>query len=448
MKILLLTALLAITPVTQEKTVSVEAPADTSVLTLTLDDAIKVALSENVSVQVADKEIMRTKYAMRGTYASLFPQIDLAASFQRTIKKQTMYMDIGEQAMAVEVGRWNTINGAVTASMPIINSALWESIRISADEVELAVEKARGSRIDVVTQTKNAFYAVLLAKEAYKVYEKVMDNAKTNLDIVQMKYNSQKASEMELMRAKTTLASAVPDFYNASNMIDISLWQLKAVMGLELDTRIDVTGSLGDFAQQMFYDIHEHDVLDLSSNSSLKQLDMQIEELHKTVVANKLAYVPTIAANFSYSRSAMENGFDFKEYKWTPYSYVGVSLQIPIFSGMKRYNNVKVSKVNLSKAQLQKNDVERQLKIAAKSDLNTMDTQMKTYYSAQTATESAQKSFEIAQASYEVGRCTLIELNESMLALANAEMAQWNAIYTFLTSKSDLEKQLGLTYSE
>ena len=219
-------------------------------------------------------------------------------------------------------------------------------------------------------------------------------------------------------------------------------------MGIDLDTKIDVEGCLGDYAQQMFYDIHEHDALDMSGNSSLKQLDIQVEELRKSVVANGLAYVPTLSVAFSYSFNAMENSFNFSEYKWTPHSYVGLSLQIPIFSGLKRLNNVKVSKANLANAQLQRTNTERQLKIAAKSELNTMETQMKTYVAAQAATESAQKGFDISRASYEVGRSTLVELNDAMLALANAEMSQWSAVYKFLTSKSNLEKQLGLTYTE
>ena len=447
MKLLLLTAVMALSTMSPADSAEVATARDTVVFTL--QDAIKVALSANVSVLVADKEIMRTKYAHRGTYAALFPQVDLSGSYQRTLKKQVMYMDApGMPADGLEIGRFNTWSGAVNASMPIINSALWQSVRISADEVELAVEKARGSRIDVVTEVKNAFYAVLMAKETYKVYEKVLDNAKVNLDITQSKYDSQKASEMDLLRAKTSYANAVPDYYNASNMIELSLWQLKAVMGIDLDTKIDVEGCLGDYAQQMFYDIHEHDALDMSGNSSLKQLDIQVEELRKSVVANGLAYVPTLSVAFSYSYNAMENNFNFSEYKWTPHSYVGLSLQIPIFSGLKRLNNVKVSKANLANAQLQRTNTERQLKIAAKSELNTMETQMKTYVAAQAATESAQKGFDISRASYEVGRSTLVELNDAMLALANAEMSQWSAVYKFLTSKSNLEKQLGLTYTE
>lgn len=69
--------------------------ADTSVTVLTLEDAVRIALSENVSVKVADKEIERSQYAKKGTYASLFPQIDGSGSYQRTIKKQVMYMDGG-----------------------------------------------------------------------------------------------------------------------------------------------------------------------------------------------------------------------------------------------------------------------------------------------------------------------------------------------------------------
>ena len=60
------------------------APADSlpqQPLVITLEDAVKIALSENVSVKVADQEIERTKYAKRGTYAALFPQIDGSASY-------------------------------------------------------------------------------------------------------------------------------------------------------------------------------------------------------------------------------------------------------------------------------------------------------------------------------------------------------------------------------
>ena len=62
-------------------------------LRLTLEDALKVALSENNSVKIADKEVKRADYGRKGSYLVLFPQVDVSGTYQRTIKKQTMYMD-------------------------------------------------------------------------------------------------------------------------------------------------------------------------------------------------------------------------------------------------------------------------------------------------------------------------------------------------------------------
>ena len=50
----------------------------------------------------------------------------------------------------------------------------------------------------------------------------------------------------------------------------LALWQLKAVMGVDLDREIDVAGKLEDYADHMFFDIHENDDPDLSGNSSLR----------------------------------------------------------------------------------------------------------------------------------------------------------------------------------
>ena len=182
---------------------------------ITLEQALQIALSENVSVKVADLEIKRTQYAKKGAYAALYPSIDLNGSYQRTIKKQVMYMTMNGQSMGIEVGKSNTINAGASAAMPVVNAQLWGSLKLSALDVELAVEKARSSRLEMVTQVKNAYFAVLMAKEAFDVYKEVYENAVLNLEEAQKKFDSQKASEFELVRAKTSVANAVPNVYNA-----------------------------------------------------------------------------------------------------------------------------------------------------------------------------------------------------------------------------------------
>lgn len=468
-----------------------EAPhpqADTSKVVITLDDALKIALSENVAVKVADKEIERSEYAKKGTYSSLFPQVSGSGSYQRTIKKQIMYMDsdsggdeegggggfgmlsslapyfvrINElsamQGMPLiipgesessnsnsgfAVGRWNTYNAGISAALPLVNPQLWESLRISGQAVDLAVEKARSSRLDMVTQVKQAFYAVLLAKEAFNVYKEVYENAVENFVQTERRYNAEKASELEYTRAKSVVAGAIPNVYNAESSVMLALWQLKAVMGVDLDRNIDVAGALNDYSVQMFKDIHDNDDPSLEYNTTLRQLEIQADQLASTVKMYKAAYLPTLAASFSYNMIAMTNDFKFSEYKWSPYSFVGLSLNIPIFTGFKRHYDVQQAKVQAVELDLQRIDTERQLRIAIRQYLNTMETNMNSYNAAAEAVDLARKAYDIAAKSYKIGKGTITEMNDAQLTLTQASLQQSQAIYNFIVAKSNLEKTLG-----
>ena len=417
---------------------------------ITLEQALEIGLSENVSVKVADMEIERTGFAKKGTYASLFPQIDLSASYQRTIKKQAMFMAMGEgqEPMKIEVGMFNSINASSTVAMPLVNAQLWKSIKISGLDVELAVEKARASRLDMVTQVKNAYYSILLAKEAADVYNQVYENALRNLAETQKKYDAQKVSEMELIRAKTTVESAIPNVYNAESSVILALWQLKAVLGVDLDMNLDVAGKLSDFAQQMLYDINENSDADLDNNSTMKQLAIQAEQLAENIKIQKYAALPSLAASFNFSYMSMANDVAFSEFPWIPYSTAGISLSIPIFSGGKRYQQIRQAKNQYEQVKLQVANTERQLKIAIRQSLATMETSMKSYYAAQSAVASAQKGYDITEASYNAGRSTLIELNDAQLALTQARLSESQAIMNFLTAKAQLEQTLGHDFTE
>ena len=438
-------------------------PSDATVLTL--EDALRIALSENVSVKIADMEQERAGYARKVTYASLFPQIDGSASYQRTIKKQVMYMDFniagmgggsGESGGAspssgkgggIEVGRWNTFATGVSASLPLVNAQLWKNLEISGQDVDLAVEKARASRLGMVTQVKQAFFTVLLAKEALNAYKEVYDNALESFRQTEMRYNVQKASELDYNRAKSTVQNAVPQIYDAANAVVLALWQLKAIIGMDLDADIDVAGCLQDWAGQMFYDIHSNDDAGLGDNSSLRQLAIQADELANAVKLQQYASLPTLSLGFNYSINAMTNDFNFSEYNWSPYSYVGLSLQIPIFDGGRRHNTVRQAKTQRDELQLQLRDTERQLQIAIRQYLSQMETKMKSYQSAQVAEETARKAYEIAVKSYNVGRSTITDLSSAQLALTQAQLGVSQAIYDFVIAKANLEETLGRDFT-
>ena len=348
----------------------------------------------------------------------------------------------------IEMGRRNQVQLGLSASMPIVNAQLWESLCLTKDQVDLAVEKARESRLSTVTQVKQAYFSVLMAKASYDVYNAVFENAVQNLKLTQSRYNAQKASELDLARAQSSMAAAIPNLYNAENAIAITLWQLKAVMGLDLERAVDVTGALEDYAQHMFYDLNEGADASLDHNTQLKQLAQQAEVLAKQIRMQQYAYIPTLSMQVSYNYYTQSDKFNLAQWKWLPSSTMVFTLSIPIFSGGQRYYTIRQTRVQADELEFQRTNTERQIRIGIRQNLSTMDTAMKTYDAAKEALTSAEKAYDIASKSFEVGKSTLTDLNNTELTLTQTRLQAAQAIYNFVNAKATLEQTLGYDYTQ
>ena len=412
-------------------------------LMLTLEQALEIALSENPTIKVADQEIEIKRYAKQGTYSALYPKIDATATYQRVIAKQTMSMDFGGQTQTIKVGSDNSFNGGVSAAMPIINAQLWKSLKVSALDVELSVEKARSSRIDMVEQVTKAYYGVLLAKESHALFQRVYDNAVENNKIVKKKYDVGSVSEYDMITSNVSVQNALPNVIEAEYTVVLTLWQLKALLGIDLEKNIDVVGSLMDYEGLMNvgYDLSQ---LNLDNNSTLKQLDIQQEMLEKAVEITKMANVPSLSINAAYLYTALGNdGKFFKKSAWNPYSYAGLQLNIPIFAGNSRRAATREARLNLSNLQLQRENAECQLRVGIVQYLNNMQSSVKKYYASAATVGQAQRGYDISVKRYEVGRGTLVDIDNSQVALTQAELSRNQSIFNFLTAKVSLDKVLG-----
>ena len=406
-------------------------------LQLTLDQALEIALSESNTIKIADMTIEKTGYAKKGSYASLYPNVNVSSSYQRTLLKQVMVMDMGGQPMEIKVGRDNNINASASASMPLVNASLWESLKLSGMDVEMAVEQARSSKIAMLKQVKQAFYAVLLAQASHDVMSQVYENAQKNYEKTQQRFNVGKVSEVERLRAQVTMLNAEPNVSSAENAVLLATWQLKAVMGIALDTEVEVVGDLNDYTSALLAPYVSED--DLSNNSSLLQLDIQDRMLESTIRMQKKQYLPTLAANINYNYSAMGD----EELRWFPSSTAALSLSIPVFDGFQKHYNIKQSKVTRNMLALQREDTERNLRIAIRNYNDQMALCIKNYQAANATVEIAQKSYDISAKMYEVGKATLVELNDAQLALQQAQLTQAQAVYNFMVTKASLDELIG-----
>ena len=431
--LLTLMCVTAVPAVAQENTEATESP-----LVLTLDEALQIALSDNPTVKVADKTIQKKQYAKKGTYAALWPEISASATYQRYIKKQRLHFN-GDD---IEIGTANNISAGINAGMPLVKAQLWKSLKLSAMDVELAVEQARSSRIDMVEQVSKAFYQVLLAKDSYDVYKRVYDNAVENHRIIEKRYSVGQVSEYDFIRSQVSVANAEPNVFNAENSIVLALWQLKALLGVDLEKDIDCAGRLADYEVELNAQI---EMGDLSNNSTMKQLDIQSDMLEQALKIKRAANLPTLALSVGYNYVVMNETLDFSEYQWNPYSVAAFSLNIPIFAGGKRRAEINQAKIDIETLQLQKENTERQLRTAMMSYYSNMLTNVKQFHASSQTISQAKRGYEIAVKRYEVGGGTLVDVDNSQLAYTQAELSRSTAIFNYLTNQVSMAKVMGVS---
>ena len=408
-------------------------------LRVTLQDAVRIALSDNPTIKVAGQEIQLKKEARREAYAGLFPEASLVGSYSRAIKKQSFAM-MGE---VIEVGTDNTYSGGLSVSLPVFAPALYKSISLTETDVNLAVEKSRASRLDMVNQVTKAFFQLLLAQDSYEVLLKSYKQSEDNYKVVKAKYEQGAVSEYDKISADVQMRSLKPAVVSARNGVNLANLQLKVLMGMEADVKVAVEGNLKDYEMSMFTRQAMPRPNNLVNNSTLKQLELNALQLKQTLKLQYTNFMPTLSASFQYMYTSMNDNFKFKEYDWRPYSTIGLNLSIPLFKG-SNFTQLKQTRIQMKQLEENRINTERQLTMQATSYLDNMAASTEQVVSNKEAVYQAEKGRTIAEKRYEVGKGTILELNSSEVALTEAQLTYNQSIYDYLVAKADLDLVLGI----
>lgn len=407
-----------------------------------LNQALEIALSDNPTVKVAENEIQLKKYVKKETIAGLFPNLAANGTYSHALQLQKMKLDFAPEP--ISMGQKNTVAGNFNLSLPIVAPQLWKTLQLNEQDVELSLEKARSSKIEMASQVKNAYYTLLLTQDAYRALLAGYKNAELNAKTVTDKFNQGLVSEYDKLVADVQLRNQKPQVVNGQNAVRLATMQLKVLMGVDVNEPIIFTGNLNDYESQMFADLMElKSDTSLAENSSLRQLNLQEKQLKTAEKINKLGYAPTLAMSMNYGWQGMDKNLKFSDYYWSSGSTLGLSLSIPIFDGGAKYYKTKQNKVSLINLDLQRDNVIRQLELSVTNSLNSIETAVEQVSSNKESVLQAEKAFMISQKRYNVGSGTLLEMNSSETALTQARLQYAQSIYDYLAARATLEATLG-----
>lgn len=418
-----------------------QAQEQKEVLTLTLEKAIQVALDENPTIKAADKEITLKKIADKQAWQTLLPQVDITGRLDHTIT--AAQMNLGGQSFKMGKDNSNTANAIFGISLPIFAPGVYKTMSMTKADIELAVERSRASKLDLMNQVTKAYYQLILAQDSYRVLEASYKLAEDNFKVVSEKFSQGTVSEFDKISAEVQMRSIKPNVISADNAVKLAKLQLKVLMGVTANVDLDIQDQLDNYETSLFGEQLEASEHGLVNNTTMKQFDLNKKLLQKNLSLLKTNFMPTLSLSYSYQYQSLYNpNFNVFNYNWGNSSSIMLNVSIPLFKA-SNFTKVKSVRVQLDQLEYNRVDTERKLNMQVTTYRDNMKKSSEQVVSNRENVIQAKKAVEIAGKRYEVGKGTVLELNTSQVSLTQAQLAYNQSIYDYLVAKSDLDKLMG-----
>jgi len=297
-------------------------------------------------------------------------------------------------------------------------------------------------RNGIVYQVASQYLSTLMLGKLLKSKEKAVQRTENNLLLVDEKLKLGSASTAELLKAKVDNLQAQYNFLDTKNLERVSSLNLKKLIGLEATDSISLSDPSIEFELPP-----KDSILELAEKT-----DPNLNEYRANVRSSRLNLLSrTTNQLFSISFSG-SYGYYGEEFPTSSVladnnNYrIGMSISVPLFAGFSRVNQVMISKLQLSLAEMRLKDREREIRISAEDAyLGYQESEQKLKL-AVTTLKLAEESYKATEERYRLGEASIIELLGAEEDLLQAQYSDTQARFDWYLSIYKLKRIMGRLY--
>jgi len=413
-------------------------------MTLTLENSIKLALSQNPSHLASEERVEGAKSMIKEAAAGFFPS--LSATGLRTLKEKVFVLEFpsfipGEPPQKVEMDFTRDNQFSFSLSVPIYAGGRLVSGYKQAKYNHLSTEESmRQSEYMTVFNTKKAFFGVLLAQKFVKVSEEAVSVAEKHLRNVKILHEVGMASKFDLLRSEVQLANLKPQQIRAKNSLKVAELSLKTLLGLDLSQPLEIQGELT--YEPFDPNLEEALTSALIKRPEIRQFKYQKMMAEEMLKISKASRFPTVAVQGAYNVWA--DRLTFKEEDWQSYYSVNLALSVPIFGGFVAAAQISQSKSIIKELEFSKKGLEDMILFEVRQAVLKLSEARESLMSQEKNVEQAMESLRIAELNFSEGLATTLDVSSVQAALTQAKTNYSQALYDYVMSKAELDKAIGI----
>jgi outer membrane protein TolC len=407
--------------------------ADAVVRKLTLDECISLAFQNNPGLQIERERIAELENDYRIAAAALYPRVSLSAYYQQLDSDRIGVlpaMVYSEEALAQARVKQTLFDGGKTRNS--------RAAALSANEAQK--ESAEASRLDTVLAVSQAYYRVLESKEILKVSETSREQRAEFFKLTEAFFKAGRATKIELLRAEAQLLDAERSLSQAREARRLSELILKKVIGINLQTAMDIADSLpSELKEPAGEDVLLQEVM--MNNPDLKKAGLLKEQSEASLQAAKGPYWPEISLQGTYGyRDRDVTSWDSE---WT----AGVFLEWALFEGGLTKAQVGKARSRVNQVAWSERAMRDQVQIDLRESLGNLRTAITSVNSTRRMVEAQDEAYQAAVEFYKRGKATYLEVLSAQVDLVQAKVTSVRAVADYQNAGARLDRVVGRSKS-
>lgn len=452
-------------------TISLKAQEKT--MELSLDDAVKYALENSYNSKASKNDILAAEKVKWETTTIGLPQVNASLNYQNFLKQPVSllpaaafdttssvvetvedYFGLTPNSnptspagfIPVVFGTKQNVNAAVTLTQLIFDGSYLVGLQSAKTYLQISQQAKEKTALATREAVINAYGNVLVAEKSIEI---LLRNKKVNdriLNGARVGYENGLAELEDVEQFEIIDGNINNNIRSSKRLKNIAYKLLNLSLGNDINTKLTLIDNLDNLVLENTdldllskqFNIDNHIDFKIAENDrESKRLLMKLEQSKA---------LPSLSAFLNYGAQANSDSFSFlnSNQQWFDSSLLGVSLNIPIFSSLKRSAKTAQAKIALETADIRLEEAKQRLNLAAENAKSDYQLSIDNYQIAQKNLNLAERIEKKNQIKFDEGLATSFELLQAQNQLYAQQTAFVQAMVNIIAKKVTLENALNI----
>ncbi len=405
---------------------------------VSLEDCIRIGLDNSKTLKISGSKIISAKERLNEIKTAQLPSLKLNASYTRLSPVDPF--QIG--SMQISPSILNNYTARITLTQPLYTGNRLSSNTELNEFNSLAAETDYlKDKNQLILDIKVAYWNYAKSLKVKETIEKNIIQVKSRLQDLENLYNNGLATNNEVLKVRVQLSNFEILLLDASNNIDISLYNLNNVLGVAVNTKFEPKAII-EFKHPEIPKLEDLIKTSKERRSDLKSLDYRIKSGQAGITLSKSGWFPQLnfSANYLYANPNSRVFPSVEKFKGT--WDLGITLSYDIWNWKLTSYQTKQAEANLEQTKIAKEVTENNIDLEVSQNYKSLLSVTAKMKLTKETVEQAKENYRVTSEKYKSGLLLNSEVVDAETSLLLAEINNITTIADYLIVIARLEKSI------